>query len=133
MRTLIVCLLFLTISAAAATAGTVPPGGQVNLGHGFTITNNSNQDVTYDMDGYFDPVTGDHIWILEVDVPANAQGQVIVNDQNDTYNGPPGFQNDTAVDLRDPGNNASYTGSGVAHGNGHVSNKVNGTPVGDPN
>ena len=139
---LVVTVAVLAESRAHADTVTVPAGQTRNIGHGIVIDNtNGSTDavIGVNADSYQDPVSGDWIWILQID---SVSGDVLIVDNNDTYNGPPGFQNDTAVWLNDGRNppDSLYTGPGKLHGNGDGEttladgtlkglNRVNGTPV----
>ena len=117
---LLVLTLVATCSVASGQRITVAAGAVHDLGHGVSIDNSAGTGpVTVDVnpDCYFDPVSGDPVWILNIRCIA---GHVIIDDDNDTYTGPPGFQNDTAVwitDTRDPPD-SEYVGGGTTHGNG---------------
>lgn len=137
-----VCLLFALSGFARGGTVTVPAGESRDLGHGISIDNTQGTEaavVEVTPESYPDPVSGDIVWILHIECVG---GHVNIRDDNDTYDGPPGFENDTAVwitDDRDPPD-YWYLGPGRTHGNGDVEttepdgtlkgvNRENGVPV----
>jgi hypothetical protein len=133
MRIVVLSLVVVFLSSGLAFGITVQPGQKVDVGHGITVDNRQgNMPVEVQPESYFDPVTGDTIWVLHIEVDPNSNGKVIVIDENDQYQGPPGFQNDTAVDITDGRQppDTELQGSGATHGNGDDQTTLPGNPAG---